>query len=186
MNVMERKILLLGLLRQHEMHGYQLNELIEAHFGTSWQLTKPTAYRLLQKMTEDGWITFQAIQEGKRPTKRIYSITPQGEQEFQNLLRKSLAHYEPIENRNLISLVFVDALPLDEVLSLLESRGKMLAKVLKSTQTSVEKHEHGHFGLLLENQIRHLSLELEWLKEVVNHLKAAQQTEIDEKKGTEM
>ena len=64
MNVMERKILLLGLLRQHEMHGYQLNELIDAHIGTSLQFTKPTAYRLLQKMTEYGWITFQDIQEG--------------------------------------------------------------------------------------------------------------------------
>ena len=182
---MERKILLLGFLRQHEMHGYQLNELIDTHIGTSLQLTKPTAYRFLQKMTEDGWIEFQDIQESKRPAKRIYSITQQGEQQFQNLLRESLSHYESIENRNVISLIFLDALPLDEVIPLLEKRRILLEKLLLNTHSKVKIHEHGHFGLLLENQTRHLTIELEWLKEVISHLKTAQMIEKDEKNRME-
>ena len=37
---MERKLLLLGLLRQHEMYGYQINDLIDAHLGSNITLTK--------------------------------------------------------------------------------------------------------------------------------------------------
>ncbi|MFA9564800.1 MAG: SDR family oxidoreductase [Acidimicrobiales bacterium] len=51
---MERKLLLLGLLRSHEMYGYQLNEFIDSHLGATVHLKKPTAYRLLNTMVDDG------------------------------------------------------------------------------------------------------------------------------------
>jgi len=75
---MERKLLLLGMLRDHEMHGYQINEMVDIHLGSSVQLTRPTAYRLLNQMADDGLILFKEEQEGKRPPRRVYSITPQG------------------------------------------------------------------------------------------------------------
>ena len=91
---MERKLLLLGLLRSQEMHGYQINELIDAHLGTSIQLKKPTVYKLLATMVDDGWIRYYEEQEGNYPTRRVYQITPEGEEAFQRLLRQSLADYQ--------------------------------------------------------------------------------------------
>ncbi|MGB5911136.1 MAG: PadR family transcriptional regulator [Promethearchaeia archaeon] len=179
MITMERKILLLGLLSQHEMHGYQLNEMIDTHIGTSLRLTKPTGYRVLQQMADDGWIKFREIQEGKRPSKRIYSITSLGQQQFHKLLRKSLSQYEPVENRNLISLIFLDALPLNEVILLLKKRSSSLEKLILDTHKESEQHEHGHFGFLLENRTRHITTELEWLKEVISHLETAKTNETE-------
>ena len=179
MITMERKILLLGLLSQQEMHGYQLNEMIDTHIGSSLQLTKPTGYRLLQQMADDGWIKFREIQEGKRPSKRIYSITPQGQQQFQKLLRKSLSQYEPIENRNVISLIFLDALPLNEVILLLKKRSNLLEKLFLTTRETVEGHKQHHFGFIFENRTRHITTELEWLKEVISHLETAKTNETE-------
>jgi len=88
---MERKLLLLGLIRMQEMHGYQINELIDAHLGTSIQLKKPTAYKLLEAMMKDGWITDREEQEGNYPTRRVYSITPEGNAAFQRLLREKVS-----------------------------------------------------------------------------------------------
>ncbi|MGD8597706.1 MAG: helix-turn-helix transcriptional regulator, partial [Anaerolineae bacterium] len=76
---MERELLLLGLLRSQDMHGYQLHEAIDSHLGMGVQLTKPTAYRLLSNMADDGWVTFREEQEGNRPPRRVYAITPKGE-----------------------------------------------------------------------------------------------------------
>ena len=53
---MEKKLLLLGTLRIHEMHGYQLNELLAQSVGMPIKLTRPNAYKLLNKMEQDGWI----------------------------------------------------------------------------------------------------------------------------------
>ena len=55
---MEKKLLLLGLLRSQEMHGYQLNEFIENSLPTCIEIKKPTAYYILNKMLADKWVTY--------------------------------------------------------------------------------------------------------------------------------
>ena len=166
---MERKLLLLGMLRDHEMHGYQINEMVDMHLGTSVPLTKPTAYRLLNQMTDEGWILFREEHEGKRPTRRVYSITEQGEAEFQNALRECLGRYEPPEYRSNICLAYLDQIPEVEAAQLLGQRRKMIEEFLEGLSGS-DKH-HGSFQLVLDNQIYHLKSELEWLDHVMDGMK---------------
>jgi DNA-binding PadR family transcriptional regulator len=165
---MERKLLLLGMLRSNNLYGYQINELIEAHLGSSVNLTKPTAYRYLNQMTEAGWITFSEEQEGNRPTRRVYAITPEGETVFQNVLRESLAHFEPAASHSTISIAFIGALPPEEALTLLQKRRNLIAEMQAKLQLD-EAHESG-FAYLITHQIRHLNTELEWLDEIIEHI----------------
>jgi len=165
---MERELLLLGLLRSHEMHGYQLNEIIDQHVGASIQLTKPTAYRLLARLEQEDLITCRREQEGNRPTRRVYAITAQGEAEFQHLLRESLADYKPAELRSDIGLAFVDLLAVEESLHLLGQRRAAIEQRLSAVQ-SVDRH-HGGFQLLIDHQANHLSAELAWLDQVIAQL----------------
>lgn len=170
---MERKLLLLGLLRSQEMSGYQLNELIDSHMRASVQLKKPTAYRLLSKMASDGWITYTEERRGNRPLRRVYAITPEGEATFQQLLRDSLADYSPAEFRSTISLAFLDVLPAEERSSLLRKRHSVVENLLQTALTHGD--DHGGFRLLIEHQIRHLSTDLEWLSEVIARLESGSQ-----------
>ena len=93
---MERKLLLLGLLLSHEMYGYQLNEVLDAHLG-SINLKKPTIYKLLDQMANDGWLAFRDEREGNRPTRRVYAITDDGIKTFHRILREQLADYRPAD-----------------------------------------------------------------------------------------
>jgi DNA-binding PadR family transcriptional regulator len=165
---MDRKLLLLGMLRTNEMHGYQINEMVDMHLGSSVHITKPTAYRLLNQMTEDGWILFRDEQEGNRPQRRVYSITAQGELEFQKILRQCLAHYEAPEYRSAVCLAFTDLIPGEEVGQLLSQRRKAIEKALRKLSAS-EMH-YGSFQLVVDNQIYHLKAELEWLDKVLDSL----------------
>jgi len=167
---MERELLLLGLLRSHEMHGYQLNELIDRHLGASIQLTKPTAYRLLGKMETDGWVTCREEQEGNRPPRRVYGITAEGEGAFQRLLRESLSDYRPAELRSDISLAFLDLLPVEEALPLLGTRRAAIESRLQAVQAS-DQH-HGSFQLVIDHQAHHLAAELAWLDQVITRLES--------------
>jgi len=63
---MNRELLLLGLLRQSEMHGYKIIEFIERDLAICTDLKKPTAYFLLDKMAQNGWISWMEEREGKR------------------------------------------------------------------------------------------------------------------------
>ncbi len=154
-----------------EMHGYQLNELIGSHLGTSVHLKKPTAYRLLNQMSDDGWVTYREEREGNRPPRRVYAITAQGEGAFQRLLRESLADYKTVDFVGNIGLLFLDAVPAEETSSLLQNRRAAVESLLQTVQA----HEglDGGFRLVLEHQERHLTTELEWLDEVITRIKAS-------------
>ncbi len=129
---MERELLLLGLLRQQDMHGYQLYEFIEQSLSACTDIKKSTAYYLLNKMAADGWITEEQVQEGNRPPRRVYSLTPTGEAEYQRLLRANLAEFYPIYFPGDIGLAFIDDLPDEEALALLKQRREKFAQNLCS------------------------------------------------------
>jgi DNA-binding PadR family transcriptional regulator len=169
---MERELLLLGLLRSQDMHGYQLHEAIDSHLGMGVQLTKPTAYRLLSNMAEDGWVNFREEQEGNRPPRRVYAITQQGEVAFQRLLRENLANYEPSDFTCHIGLAFLDELAAEEALPLLHSRRAGMEALLESTRAHGE--HPGSLQLMLERQVHLLAAELEWLDTVIARLRNAQ------------
>jgi DNA-binding PadR family transcriptional regulator len=168
---MEKKLLLLGMLRMQQMHGYQLNDFIDAHMGASVQLTRPTAYHLLKQMAEDGWISFTEEQEGNRPPRRVYAITPAGEEAFQNLLRQCLADYVPAEFKSDIALLFLEMIPPPEAIQLLEKRRKIIEEMLESMQDHSEEHHAGGFRFLIERQKHSLKSEIAWVDEVIAGLK---------------
>lgn len=119
---MERKLLLLGLLRQQEMHGYRLFEFIDRDLSACTDIKKPTAYYMLNKMAEDGWIAEEEMQDGNRPPRRVYSLTEKGEAAFQRLLRQNLSEYSPVYFPGDIGLAFLDSLEPQKALELLEQR----------------------------------------------------------------
>lgn len=165
---MERQLLLLGLLRAQAMHGYQLNEVIDSHLGTSVQLKKSTAYDLLKKMAREGWITASEEREGSHPPRRVYAITPAGEAAFQRLLRESLAAYPVAELPGDIGLAFLDALPPEEALTLLHHRRAELG-ALRDEAMATDDHP-GSLQLVIDHQRWHFASEIEWLDTVIQRI----------------
>ncbi len=173
---MEKQLLLLGMLRMHDMHGYQLNEMLEAHRSLFVPVKKATAYHLLGKMTQKGWISFKEEQVGNRPVRRVYAITPEGEDAFQAMVRQSLDAYTPAAFQSNISLLFLDALPAEESIPLLQKRREIVEGLLEEVLAHPE--HPGSFGLLLLHRQRHFRAELEWVDEILlkleqGHLGAA-------------
>ena len=168
---MERKLLLLGLLKGRDMYGYQLNEIIDTHMSTSIHLTRPTAYRLLNQMAEDGWVVSHEEQEGNRPTRRVFSLTPQGEEVYQARLRACLAEYTPPEYQSAVCLAFLDDVEPGEAVQLLEVRKQKIAEMLESMRTD-EAHQ-GSMLYIIEHHIRHLQTELEWVQDVITHIQGS-------------
>ncbi len=168
---MERELLLLGLLRRRDMHGYQLHEFIERFMQTCVDLKKPTAYYLLDKLAQAGYVAQSEEREGNRPPRRVYTLTEAGEQYFQTLLAQNLADYLPARFAGSVGLAFLDVLEAGNAAALLRQRRTVLANHLAQAQ-SAPPHG-GSFQLVLEHQIVHLQSELTWLDVVINRLEGA-------------
>jgi DNA-binding PadR family transcriptional regulator len=168
---MENKLLLLGLLRRQEMHGYQLFEFIDRDLGYCTDLKKPTAYYLLNKMAQDGWIEEQTYQDGNRPPRRVYHMTPVGEAAYQRLLRESLQDYSPVTFKGDVGLAFIDDLDPSEARRLLELRRAALQAALTDVQAAPV--HAGGMQWAIDHQVYHLQSELNWLETIFARLQAA-------------
>jgi len=163
-----RELLFLGLLRHQEMHGYQLNEFIQRDLAVCTDIKKPTAYYLLNKMSEKGWITQSREQVGNRPPRRVYQITAEGEAAFQSMLRESLEQYTPTFFEDDIPLAYLDELEAEEAQNLLYKRREILAAELESMRETAT--HPGTVQWMLEHRLRHLETELNWLDEIISRL----------------
>jgi DNA-binding PadR family transcriptional regulator len=158
------ELLLLGLLRHQAMHGYRLMEVIQRAMGQCVDLKKPTAYFLLERMTKAGWIEYEEQQSGTRPVKRVYRITPAGEDAYQRMLRDSLTEFHPLHTGGDVALAFSADLPAEEAKARLEEQKHQVLERLHEVEAAPS--HPGRMQWMLEHQIRLLREELEWLEEV--------------------
>ena len=165
---MERRVLLLGLLRKQDMHGYHINELIDVHLGSSVELKKPTVYKLLDRMVDSGWIRSKQQRVGNYPPRRVYTITSQGESAFQRMVRDSIATYKPISFLGNIGAIFLNELPSREAADLLTRRLQAVMDHLEYAEN--DEHHDDTFAPMLAYQHHHLAAEIRWLEEEINRL----------------
>jgi DNA-binding PadR family transcriptional regulator len=168
---MDTTLLLLGLLRQASMHGYQLMNFIERNLSTCTDIKKPTAYLALERLAQQGWIEEHEVREGKRPPRRVYTITAAGEAEFHRLLALNLAAYSPAKFPQDLGLAFADALPPAEVARLLAQRRTRLEAELAAARATPA--HAGALQLLVEHSVFHLESELAWLDKVMGEFEPA-------------
>ncbi len=155
----ERELLLLGLLRKQEMHGYQLADFLDTHLSMFFDLKKATAYNLLGKMEERGWVASHEEQEGRRPLRRVYAITPDGEALFQDLLRESLPAHRPAAFPGNVPILFMDALPSRELEDLLEQRREAIREQMVALEAHLDHVGHP----LFDHKLLVLKAEEEWI-----------------------
>lgn len=163
---MERRLLLLGLLRRQEMHGYQLNEFIENKLAFCTDIKKPTAYYVLDKLAEEGHITEVDEPESQtaRPPRKTYRITERGEAYFIELLKQNLSTYERHTFAVDTGVAFIEALSQGEARVLLQARRDEL-KARRQSLESIADHP-GSLRLVIDHHIMHLETELRWLDRI--------------------
>lgn len=84
---MKGRDVILGLLLQKPMSGYDIKQRFETIFAHFFDASYGTIYPTLAKMEKDGYIVKETvIQEGK-PNKNIYSITEKGKELFYHYLQ---------------------------------------------------------------------------------------------------
>jgi DNA-binding PadR family transcriptional regulator len=165
---MDRQLLLLGLLRQGDRHGYELHQFIEDNLSFCTDLKKSTAYYLLDKMKSEGWIAEEIEQVGNRPPRHVYRMLTAGEAAFQQLLRQSLSEYVPATFGGDVAVAFLDALEPAEALACLAARRRALSSRLR--QTADAPVHKGSLQWVVDHQEKHLRRELEWLDELIKRL----------------
>jgi DNA-binding PadR family transcriptional regulator len=168
---MDRQLLLLGLLLEGKMHGYQLNTYLEHTMGFCTDLKKPTAYYTLEKLEKDGYVQQEVEREGRRPERRTYELTEKGRAFFFELLRGHLSGFSRTYYSDDIGIAFMDQLTAAETRQLLTEKREKILGVLQEFR---ELPEHGgNWRHLVSHNVAHLEAELSWLDGILNEMEHA-------------
>lgn len=165
---MEKKLLILGLLLSHGMHGYQLNDMLEQNPGTPISIKKSNSYKLLGDMEKDGWITHTQEQEGNRPQRRVYSVTEEGKTVFYRLLRENLSSHPSPEFPGLVGLDFLYLLQNEEAAGLLEIRLDFVKEKFQQLDDISSEIRQSHLATDYLHQ--YYAHQLDWLTNIISKL----------------
>ena len=170
------RLVILGLLRERPLYGYEIKQIIEEHMSDWTSIAFGSIYFALDKLAEEKFIENMVVeQKGKRPSRSIYQITNAGREEFFRLLREGWQRFEreyyPLD----ICLFFLDSLPLAEVINYLKSRKEALRLAL----VYVNNHREELLAFpevpplaaaIFDHTIVHTQAELQWVTDLLENL----------------
>jgi DNA-binding PadR family transcriptional regulator len=184
------ELAVLGLLLRMPMHGYELSRQLNSVLGPFRAVAFGTLYPCLQDLTERGLIVAETGEETSatrgqraRRSRKVYRLTAEGKERFQDLLAESGPTSWEDESFG-VHFAFFGQTRVDIRLRILEGRRSKLEERLDSVRAAfartrervdtytLELHRHG-----LESVER----EVRWLNELIASEREAEQTQTERK-----
>lgn len=173
---MTTRLVILGLLRERPLYGYELKHIIEEHMGDWTNIAFGSIYYALGKLSKEGFVEQVGVEQvGARPSRTVYEITEIGREEFLRLLREvwvtSERQYFSID----VGLAFMSALPVEEIAGYLTQR----VALLEGTLQHIREHQQEQLAsadvpaqarAVFEHSRLHLEAELAWTRDVLQQV----------------
>ena len=102
------KYAVLGLLNLGPKCGYDIKKELEQSSMFFWNESYGQIYPMLKKLVSTQLATLEVVERDDQPDMKVYTITPQGQQELERWLKKPADVY-PVRNEMLLKLFFGEA-----------------------------------------------------------------------------
>ncbi len=77
---------LLGLLYDQPMHGYELHQTLMREYGLVWHISQSQAYNILNRLTTQGMLTAELLPGEGTPGRHLLHLTDSGKKHFETWL----------------------------------------------------------------------------------------------------
>lgn len=189
----------LGLLKERDMHGYELRKQLGAMLGPFWQVSWGSLYPTLRRLAKAGAVekietepiprrtkskakskkvrtrarstTSPALTTGRR--KNVYRITPKGEEMFTAMLEETAAAVD--SEHFTLKLAFFRYLQPETRLALLERRRAYLVDKLAEFRSNLRDYREriDSYTLSLQNHgMASTESDIAWIDELINQERA--------------
>lgn len=163
------ELAILGLLKERQMHGYELRKQLGQRLGFFWSVSFGSIYPTLKKLERRGFVEkFPADQASRR--KQTYRITDAGEREFIELISEGASSAWE-EEKFPVRLAFFRYLKPETRIRLLERRKATLEDKLAEGRRRIRDAGLGRTDVYTLKLMRHgmdiAEHDLRWLDELI-------------------
>jgi DNA-binding PadR family transcriptional regulator len=160
----------LGLLAERPMHGYDVLERFRARGMGFWtELSRASVYQVLKRLERGGLVIGRSQQSRAGPDRRVFRITTTGRERLSAGVAEMSGVLAPFESDAGVALGFVHVVPATVAKAGADARERSLRDLLDAVRTerdrSVEDHDRGRAvsTAMLERQEALAETELAWL-----------------------
>jgi len=120
-------LVVLGLLREQPMYGYQIKQQVEERHLDHWaQVSLPSIYNTLNRLEKRGLIAARQEKVGRMPERTVYRLTPKGEKGLARLVEKALVSERVPEDDFSVGVAFMYGLNKERVEFCLKKKLELL------------------------------------------------------------
>lgn len=164
------ELVVLGLLREKPMYGYQLYQEVERREMEHWaQVNLASIYNTLNRLQKDKLIQGKGEKPGKMPERKVYHITSGGRKRLEDLVQMALNEQKMPQDSFIVGVAFLQGLSRGKILGALAKKKEQLRKVVdrieKIYQEGCCKMPY-NWKFILEKGISHLKVEIKHLDEL--------------------
>jgi DNA-binding PadR family transcriptional regulator len=171
------RLLVLGVVRIFQpVHGYDVRRELLSWRADQWANVAPgSVYNALKSMARDGLLQVVGTNQiGGRPERTSYRLTPEGENEFHDLLRGTLWKVLPPIDPLMPGLCFFPVMRGEELVAALKHRVKQIQGQLEQMEYSVSELPNaatpGHVKELYRLVAARAAAEIPWAEELIKRV----------------
>lgn len=171
--MIEQELLLLGLLKAKPKHGYQIKKEIREILSLFAGVDLKSIYYPLRILEKKGLVIKRIVKPNRRPERFVYELTAKGQNQFKELLTKSLLNFKRPQFSLDLSLYFLNHLKPDIAKRRLHARMVILRKLSKDLSqmiNSLEKKKPLSLARILEHNRQMVETETQFLKHLIRAL----------------
>jgi DNA-binding PadR family transcriptional regulator len=168
-------LVVLGLLREQPMYGYQIKQQVEERHMNHWaQVSLASIYNTLNRLEQRGLIAARQEKVGKMPERTVYRLTPKGEKGLARLVEKALTSGKIPEDDFSVGIAFMYGLDKDQAENCLRKKLDLLKGNLEHLKEEIQVYQ-GHIPFnwmsLIRSGMGHIKLEIDHVQGLLKTLK---------------
>ena len=138
MTVSKVEVVVLGLLADEPMHGYDLLERFRTRSMGFWvEVGKASVYQVLKRLEREGSIAGKTQEGTDGPDRRVYRLTRQGRQRLSAGLAERWSALAPYETDAGVALGFAHLVPAGEARTAIDDRARSVSDLLDAVRTEL-------------------------------------------------
>jgi PadR family transcriptional regulator, regulatory protein AphA len=160
---MAHKYLILGLLAERPMTGYDIKKHVKAVLSAVMNASYGTLYPALHKLLQEGAVEMQEVPQKGRPAKKIYRATARGRAELEEWLRQPAAA-DQIRREFLLKLYLAKDMQKRDLLGLLAQRRDEMETLLKTLNAEKQASNEPQQVWVMEYALSLCKAEMDWIQ----------------------
>jgi DNA-binding PadR family transcriptional regulator len=132
---------LLGFVRFEPLHGYEIYRRLTAtpELRLVWRVKQSRLYALLSRLEAEGLIQATLQPQDRRPSRKVYSLTPEGESAFRRWLSQPVGLPREMRLEFMLKLYFAQEEP-EAAALLIQRQQAVCARWLETQESGDSSH----------------------------------------------